>query len=172
MLDIGGLFISLSNIIFKKVHYNFIYLSLNVNDLNNFCPEQIGQLYAELNPCCYVLNVRWNMTGFWSGQRSTDFILRVRLQEVCGRWCTIQWVTGLIPSESTLKSNHLEFFSDGWFFIGARFTPGFDVFYDNLFKFKHRSVVIYTTQIKCILACNSLIKKCCLSRLKTIKSWP
>jgi len=35
-----------------------------------------------LNPCCFILDVRWKKTDFWSGQRRTDFALSIRLSEV------------------------------------------------------------------------------------------
>ena len=65
MLYIGGLFNSLSKLIFKKVHYNFIYLIGDVNNLVRRWPEKIDHQKSELNPCCFVLYVRWNQTNFW-----------------------------------------------------------------------------------------------------------
>jgi hypothetical protein len=44
-----------------------------------------------------------------------EFILRFRLQEVCGRFSITQWVDSSIPDEFTLETNLLEFNSEDWF---------------------------------------------------------
>jgi hypothetical protein len=64
MLDIGGLLISISNLIFKKDHRNFICQSGDVNNPAHSWPDQIDHPNPELNICCFVMYVKCSQTGF------------------------------------------------------------------------------------------------------------